>query len=320
MRLLLSKRSVGESAFILIFSLIFSWLAAERFLGIDRDYVQYLSFFGSLSWSYDGRFELGFVFLSLLVKGLGLSFYFLLFISSFISLSPKLFLIYKNRSWAFWGILYLLILYPLHEMTQIRVSIALGFGYLALYFSTREELSFRVITLSVLAVLFHWTLLCFVPFIVAVSFFKKRNITLIFSIILAPALVVYFLLGFLDRLNPQVIQIINSASLTQANPFSSRNVVFLTIVFIGLANINRIERDFLPWLYLSVFGVSFWYGMMEIPVFAHRVFELTIFSYFLWVPRLPKYSRAISMTFLSVLSIYLFISSLFIDPLFRSNL
>lgn len=143
---------------------------------------------------------------------------------------------------------------------------------------------------------------------------------LILSVALVPAVVISSSLVFLDLLNPQVTHMINTANDMQANPFSSRNLIFLTIIFIGLANINRIQADYLPWLYLSIFGISFWYGMMALPVFAHRIFELTLFSYFLWVPKLPKYNRAIAMTLLSVLSIYLFINALYLDPLFRPDL
>ncbi len=320
MNLLLSKQGIREIFFVLIFGLIFSWLAAERFLGIDRDYIQYFSFFESLSRSYDGRFELGFVFLNLLVKSVGLSFYFLLFISAFLSLSPKLYLICKNPNWAFWVVIYFLMLYPLHEMTQVRVSIALGFGYLALYFAIRENLSPRVVIFSVLSILFHWTLLIFIPFIVFVDFFKKREIILIVSIILVPTVFIYLSLSFLSYLNPQVTHMVNTANSMQANPFSSRNIIFVSIALIGLANINKIKFYCLPWLYLTVFGISVWYGMMEIPVFAHRIFELTMFSCFLWVPNLPKNSRVIAMTLLAALSVYLFINALYLDPLFRPNL
>ncbi|MEX0606024.1 MAG: EpsG family protein [Marinobacter sp.] len=320
MNILLSKKGVIKISFLLSFSLFFSWLSAERFLGVDRDYLQYLSFFESLTPSYDGRFEIGFVGLSLFIKSLGLSFGVLLFISALISLSQKFYLIYQGPNKAFWVVVYLLMLFPLHEMTQIRASTAIGFGYLSLFFAIRENLSVRVVVLGVLSVLFHWTLLVFIPFIVFVKFFKMRKFSIVVSLIAFPTVVTYLSLSFLSYLNPQVENIINTASEMHANPFSSRMIIFIIIISIGMANINKIKSDFLPWFYLSVFGISFWYGMVELPVFAHRIFELTMFSCFLWVPSLPKYSRAIAMSLLAVLSIYLFINALYLDPLFRSDL
>lgn len=313
-----SNRKTLKLVFISFLVIIFSYLSANRFLGVDRDYLQYLIFFQNIDDHYDGRFEIGFVILSLVIKKLGFSFWILLFVSSLISLSIKFYLISKLINWPYYFLIYLLVLYPLHEMTQVRVSIALSFGYLAIYFALRETFSLRVVFLSILAIMFHWTLLLFIPFIYCINFFKRRSLVLIFAVVIVPAIVIYSSLGFIDKLNPQVIHMLATENEMQANPFSSRNIVFLAILIIGLSNINRISRTALPWYYLSLFGLSFWYGLMSIPVFAHRIFELTIFSSFLWIPYLPKYGRATAMVLLTILSVYLFVNALFIDPLFQA--
>ncbi|SDO28876.1 EpsG family protein [Vreelandella arcis] len=315
-----SPRRLFFLTLTLLFIFIFSYFTAFRLLGIDRDYFQYKQFFDSLSLDYDGRFELGFVWLSLLIKNFGWPFCVLLFTTAYISLSAKFYLIAKLPNKFFWIGVYFLILLPLHEMTQLRVAIALGFGYLAIYFSINESLSVRVTVLAVLSVLFHWTLLVFVPFVVFSRFLKRRRVSLLILIAFGPVVFIYFSFSFLSYLNPQVPAIVNAASEMQANPFSARNIIFLSIVAIGLANINRIQSDQLPWFYLSFFGIFFWYGMMYIPVFAHRVFELTIFSYFLWIPSLPKFSRLLAMILISLIAIYLFVSVIYLEPIFRHDL
>lgn len=316
----LSNRKILKLFFLSFLAIMLSYLSADRFLGMDRDYLQYLDFFQNVDEDYDGRFEIGFVILSIIIKKLGLSFWILLFVSSLLSLSIKIFLISRLRNWPYYLLIYILILYPLHEMTQVRVSIALSFGYLAIFFAFRENLTLRVVCLSVLAVMFHWTLLLFVPFIYGVRFFKKRSLIKILSVVIAPAVLIYSSLEFLYNLNPQVIHMLATAGEMQANPFSSRNIVFVLIIIVGFFNINRLPKAALPWYYLSVFGVSIWYGMMPIPVFAHRIFELTMFSSFFWVSWLPKYSRITAMVFLAILSIYMAYKSLFIDQLFQAAL
>lgn len=315
---IISYRKIFLHSLFLVFVVLLSCFTAFRFFGIDRDYLQYKDFFESLVFGYDGRFELGFVSLSLLVKMMGLSFWALLFCSAFLSLVAKLYLIVRLPSWMFWFAIYFLALYPLHEMTQIRVSIALGFGYLAVYFSSYQKNNFGIIFFSTLAVLFHWTLLTFIPFIIFSNIFRKRSFLIIGMVVFAPVIIISVSLGLLDYLNPQVSRMIETAREMEANPFSSRNVIFAALIILGLSNYNRFPSSILPFFYISVFGLSFWYGMMSIPVFAHRIFELTLFSYFFWIPALPKYRRFFSMTLFLMLSIYLFISSLYLDPLFVS--
>jgi len=66
----LSRREAKLLFFVIIFSALFSWFSAERPFGLDRDYLQYLSFFESSGNAYDGRFEIGFVWLNSLLKRL----------------------------------------------------------------------------------------------------------------------------------------------------------------------------------------------------------------------------------------------------------
>ena len=287
--------------------------------GIDRDYLQYRAFFESLSAEYDGRFEVGFVALTLLVKEMGFSFWALLFSSALISLTAKLYLITRLSNSTFWFFVYLLSLYPLHELTQVRVSIALGFGYLALYFSFNKRNGFKAIIFATFSVLFHWTLLVFVPFILFVNVLRRRSLFVIGVVIFAPIIVIFSSLSALSYLNPQVGHMLATAGEMNANPFSSRNLIFLMLVFLGLININKLPVSAIPFLYLSIFGISFWYGMMSIPVFAHRIFELTIFSCFFWISELPKYSKIVAMALFAFLSVYLFINALYFDPLFGPN-
>ena len=316
---LISYRRLFLYILFFVLTVSLSCFTAFRIFGIDRDYLQYKNFFESLVFEYEGRFELGFVILSLLIKMMGLSFWALLFLSALLSLTTKLYLIVRLPNWIFWFVIYFLALYPLHEMTQIRVSVALGFGYLAVYFSSYQKYNFKIFVFSILAVLFHWTLLTFIPFIVFSKIFRRRSLLIVGGVVFAPVIVISASLGVLDYLNPQVGHMIETAREMEANPFSSRNLICAALIILGFSNYNRFPSSVLPFFYISVFGLSFWYGMMSFPVFAHRIFELTLFSFFFWIPALPRYRRLVSMALFFVLSIYLFINSLYLNPLFVSS-
>lgn len=299
---------------------ILSVLSAYRFLGIDKDYAQYLYFYRNLSVGYSGRFEVGFVLLSLFAKEIFDSFSALLFFSSFVSLSAKYYLISKLPNWYFWGLLYFFALYPLHELTQIRVSVALGFGYLSIYFSNIRGITAKSLLFFALAVSFHWTLLFFSPFVFFNKYFQRVDLKFLCFSIFVPSVVLFLCVGSFSYLNPQVSHIISLAGEEQANPVSSRNIIMLIVIAIGIFNLKSLHRRVLPWFYLSVSGISTWYGLMSIPVFAHRILELTIFSYFFWIPCLPRLSRFLCMVLFALLSAYLFLDAIYLNPLFGKSL
>lgn len=305
--------------FIFLLIPLSAWVSAERFFGLDKDYLQYLHFFEAVGGAYDGRFEIGFVWLNLLVKSADFSFFWVLFLSAFISLTAKFYLISRQKNALFFLLIYLIVLFPIHEMTQLRISISLGFAYLSLFFSIREHLSFRVLGLLVLSVLFHWSSLLFVPFVVFSNIIKSRNVFLILLAALVPPIVIYASLSLLDYLNPQVSHMLKITDEMDANPFSSRNITFATIILLGLGNLRRIPESSMPWFYLSMAGLTLWYGLMSVPVFAHRIFEMTLFSCFFWINCLPKYSRLAALSLLFIFSVYLVFRMIYIEPLFGVN-
>lgn len=313
------EKKVLVNYFILLLIPLSAWLSAERFFGLDKDYLQYLQFFESAGRAYDGRFEIGFVWLNLLVKSASLSFFWVLFFSAFISLSAKFYLISRQKNSLFFLLVYFILLFPIHEMTQLRISISLGFAYLSLFFSIRERLSFRVLGLLVLSVLFHWSSLLFFPFVIFSNIIKSKNFFLILLVSLIPPIVIHSSLSLLDYLNPQVSHMLKVASEMDANPFSSRNITFIIIMLLGVVNLRKIPESSMPWFYLSVAGLTLWYGLMSVPVFAHRIFEMTLFSCFFWINSLPKYSRFSALSLLFIFSVYLVFRMLYIEPLFGVN-
>ena len=100
------------------------------------------------------------------------------------------------------------------------------------------------------------------------------------------------------------------------NPFSSRNIIFLTLVTIGLFNLKYIPDRILPWFYVSVTGILLWYSLMWLPFLAHRFLEITVFSYLVWVPSLPFRLRIPCLLLLFILGAYFMSRMVFLNPIF----
>lgn len=301
---------------LFIFVLGFSLLAAVRFLGIDRDFYQYLYFFNDLSLPYDGRFESGFVYFSFIIKKLTRSFTVLLFFVAFFSLIVKLYLILKLPNFWYWLIIYFLMLFPLHEMTQMRAAMAIGLGYLALHLSINRVGRVLPFLLFLLAATFQSSILILLPFFLFPAFLARFDWRIFFSVVFLPVAFLYPSIEYLSYLNPMVLTALNSINEEKANPFSALNILLILIVIIGVSSAKKLPASKLPWLYLSSMGLGLWYGFMSIPVFAHRLLEITIFSYFFWIPYLPGKRRFFAMALFITLATYMFARALFIDRLF----
>ena len=313
---LLDLTSLNKELFLFPLALFFSLLAALRLLGIDRDFDQYRIFFDDLSFPYDGRFELGFVYFSFVIKRSFGSFFALLFFVALLSLVVKFYLILKLPNSWYWLIVYLLVLFPLHEMTQMRVAIAIAFGYLALYLFTNRVGSVWPFLLLFIASMFQYSILILMPFFIFSKYVKYFDWRILLFLIFSPAILVFNSIEYASFLNPIIFWELNSIGEYSTNPFSILNISLISVVAIGISYANNFPASKLPWLYLSAMGLGLYYGLMEIPVFAHRLLELTIFSYFFWIPYLPKIRRYFAMTIFSVLATYIFAKSIIIDPLF----
>lgn len=312
----LSKETRALTATILVTT--FSLLAAERFLGIDRDYYQYLSFYDELHSfkDYNGRFEIGFVALATITKFLTNSFWFFLLLVAFTSLSIKFFLLSKQKHYWLWFIIYLLMLFPLHEMTQLRVALAIGFGYLALYATSTGRPRIISAGLLLLGSSFQASILILLPFVFFWERMTRPNLFILFIIALTPSIILNSMMPNLNLINPLVESMLESRSETSANILSTRNAMVAAALTIGFTHIKSIPPQALPWLYLTAMGASLWIGMINFPVFAHRLLEITLFSMFFWVPFLPFKSRILASSILLTFACYSFFRMLYIEPLF----
>jgi hypothetical protein len=179
---MLIRISHARHFFILSAWSLLSLAAGFRFLGQDKDYLSYVDFYDKLNASLitslsETRFEPGFVFLGWASKFL-LHFDFSLFLllSASIALSIKIYLLSLRKFTWILLVFYVLILYPLHDMTQIRAAIAMAMTYLAFDFLIKRKWH-HAIPLFALGVLFHYSVLIFSPFLlIPLKWLVKQNI------------------------------------------------------------------------------------------------------------------------------------------------
>ena len=309
-----------------LFTTVFflSLLTSIRIFGVDRDYYNYEKFYEKISiGGYSSRFEPGFELVANLFKILaGLdSFTLFLFFIAFVSLYLKFSILSNIRHYSLLILIYIMLILTLHEMMQIRIALATGIMYWALYKSTHFNIGFlkRVVLIGA-GVSMHYSVIILAPFILFDQIFYKHSRVLIalFIAIIFPVfinLTISIAADFSPMVRHYLMQIGEGIN-TDINLFSSRNIILSTILFIGLLNFKYIPKEKLLWLYVSIAGMGVWYAFLWLPVFAHRFLEITIFSYLVWVPSLPKISRIISLGLLCILAVYFLYRALFISPFF----
>ena len=309
-----------------LFTTVFflSLLTSIRIFGVDRDYYNYEKFYEKISiGGYSSRFEPGFELVANLFKILaGLdSFTLFLFFIAFVSLYLKFSILSNIRHYSLLILIYIMLILTLHEMMQIRIALATGIMYWALYKSTHFNIGFlkRVVLIGA-GVSMHYSVIILAPVILFDQIFYKHSRVLIalFIAIIFPVfinLTISIAADFLPMVRHYLMQIGEGIN-TDINLFSSRNIILSTILFIGLLNFKYIPKEKLLWLYVSIAGMGVWYAFLWLPVFANRFLEITIFAYLWWVPSLPKISRIISLSLLFVLAVYFLVRALFISPFF----
>ena len=309
--------------YIIVATFALSVAISLRIFGKDRDYYSYLSFFEKTvsNWAYNSRFEPGFEFFT---RAFGLvfgpeSFILFLFAIAFISIYLKLSILSHVRNYKFMVLIYIMLILPLHEMTQVRVGLASGVVYLALYLATFVNSHLIKKTLvTATGVLFHYSVMIVAPFVL-LRIFRKKSITLVFIVAVLPAVFINNTLGIVQNFIPFIEYYLYEVTLkdeANINLFSSRNIILSALLLLGLFNMKYMSETVLPWFYDSICGIGLWYGFLWLPIFAHRFLEITVFSYLIWVPSLPNKSRIIALSLLLVLAAYMIIRMLFISPYF----
>ncbi|MEY0454940.1 EpsG family protein [Providencia huaxiensis] len=310
---------------ILFISLLLALFASLRSPFVDRDYLNYYYL-----W-YIGASEIEniyFEFLSksifILSKNLDLEFYFVLFIFSFFSLIFKLMTI-RNLNYNLTAFLciYVGYFYFQHDMTQMRLALALGFFTLSFSINNKKS----SILLLVLSLLTHASIIALL--FGKLPIFKKRNVLLMMLCITYSAFLLYLLgldatfllkslIDNIPYLNKYLFYFSGQWISQSINVINFTNISFLLITTVISLFIFKYDSDnktainicnytFLGLLFIPLFH--------SIPVISFRLSQ----AYLIFFPLLVAYfitmltnkillKNSISLFFIkSILSLLLFL-------------
>lgn len=314
----LEKLNIKISAHALFFlAVIFSLslLASVQFFGVSRDVENYEYFFDILSRDYQGRFEPLFVFISMFLQWIKNDFSFYIFALTFISISVKFYVLSRFRFFAVTAFIYLIILFPVHELTQYRVSISLAFVYLSFYTLHSNWAKWISYLIFLCAIFTHYSVAVLLPIVLCWHFLCKKS-SIGFSIFLLSAILLAVLKQFAYNGAVDLNATLLEGEVVSANIFSARNFILTIVLFVGLFNWSKFDPKIKPFIFVSMYGFVCWAIFYDIPVFAHRLFELSFFSYLIWVGFLSGSARRAAFSLLTILGFYLVYKYIYVDNYF----
>ena len=298
---------------ILIIGLVMAYICGFKLFGIDRDYYNYLDYFETLQGFASEKifnFKIGFELITKSLISLSKDFNFYLFWVAFFSILPKLFLIAKHsRNLTVSIFIYSLLIFPIHEMTQIRSGIAYGFFYLGIFFYINYRKIFGIFLLITSFTLHISCLpLALLYFLFSVLIKDDHKIIVQVFRLLFIFFVLYFLSIYGSSLIPLGLGKFYFFSNTSTNIFSLRYLCLLLINFIGLKFQKSLPVQAKSWQKISLCGIIVFYSMIGLRSIPNRILEATFFSYLLWIDYLPKNARILSkiiLTFIALINFYL---------------
>jgi hypothetical protein len=268
---------------------VFSCIGAY-FIESSLDYGNYLKYFGEvrkygIATVYQSRMEPFFGAIICFFTNLVMSNFAVFMLCLIVSIFIKIYILSLSRLSVPLYVLLLLYyaarFFPVHEMTQIRISLSIGFFMIALQFF-RSRFSWIFLLLACLT---HYSSLAVVPlfFIIGSAYRQesryKTNEILIWMLILTPAIFILFkahnLIGYLT---PYFTTLQMYSNITygenNVNPLSLAMLLDILALVSGLALWRQMLPSTRMWLFVQVLGLIIFYAVIDFPVIAFRLREL----------------------------------------------
>ncbi len=276
---------------VVIHSFIFAVLASNLTL-YSNDYYNYLEIFHSINESSTSRIEPLFFLVTKLASYIDLNFTIYWLLLSFLSFYIKLSILEKQKC----SVMMLVALYILyfsslgiiHEITQIRASIAIAFGCLFLYeWSSNKKIA--AISFLLISIGMHYSAFLFL-FSFAIRLGKGtlsfvRIVSLMFLAVMLPIIIEYSA-HVLNAINPLFYYYLNNSENAMTGGVLSITtalaIMSLLPVFIFLRK-YKVKGFLLYNFRLYIMGVMFLISFSFSPVISIRVYELLSFCLFIIV-------------------------------------
>ena len=185
--------------------------------------------------------------------------------------------------------------------------------YLAFYLRYKGGAIAVPLILFVCGIFLHYSTIAFLPFILFWKYFNNLKsflyiLVCLFILLLARqqlALYAFDLNSTLlaaDELRPTI--------------FSVRNIVFFLVLTVGYFCWEDIPLSAKPFWFVSLYGFMLWGLFYDMPIFGQRLFEMTFFSYLIWLSFLRDRSLRAAQISIIILSLYLTYKNIYVDQLF----
>lgn len=273
--------------------LLFSITSAKAWLGVSRDYLEYLQYYRTISpflSVQDTRFEPGFHFIAWTsVNIFHLPFWAFIFVIVTLAIAIKAYLFKRYLTYPITAmIVYLATFYPNQEYTQIRVAAAISVGMLALHLFMAKRYAWFLIAV-VTSALFHYSIVVLIGAFFA-SYFLRRNAlsvvaVAVLAVIIAGALfstggLNSVIINWFSRLNPLVGSYVdNIAAIDAASIWSVNNLIVIAMFaaagLAGWLSKSRYQKTFTIMFGLSVIFIIL---LSQSPIIAVRAKEMLLVS------------------------------------------
>ncbi|EEW5791364.1 EpsG family protein, partial [Escherichia coli] len=269
---------------------------------IDRDHQNYINIYGYILNGQLYLIEPTFYLFTYISKWIANDYYFLFIIYAFIGVLCKLFVINK---YSYVPLLSLLVYYSnsffLHEMTQIRVGVAVGLCFLSLSFLIRKN-NLAYCLIVGLATLFHYSACLFFIFLISPKGVIKNKELLFYGIVLIAAYILYAFniglanifsyipIGFIKQKFIEYSDKTAGGLVIDVNVFSTLQIIRIICTIIIVYYVKRNTVPELTFILLRIYIISIiaWVLFFDIPAFAIRVSELLGFAEVILLPYLAK--------------------------------
>ncbi|MFJ4055422.1 EpsG family protein [Pseudomonas sp. NPDC089743] len=329
---LISFGRLNSGGWLVLLSFMLIVLAAIRSPEVSDDYYNYINYYSLMisvdKFSFGLPVEPGFYFLAKASEVLTGSHLMLFIAFAALGVGIKSY-VFKN--YAEFSLVSLLIYFSFYyfqfEFAHIRVGVAVGILYLCFFLSLERANSIWIIAGVALAMLFHYSSLCFLVSLVAYWLANSRYsyLAILSYLILSAALIVCFYLGigakdairlisnldFTGKLN-YYLEVLDDGVLTRINVFNrlGMHVIAYLLMISGYKRIKNLGHIAL--VHLHGFGILFFCMFAQIPVVAYRISDIFLFSSVFTVPLLAHVRpQILTKSFIFAFSLIYFVVMVF---------
>jgi len=294
-------RDVSRWAFPLAVAIACGLAAYYQPFGVSRDFLQYDSFLDSVrgaalrSAILQTRFEPAFVVLAQALAAATRDNLLILAVIAAAAGGMKMRLLGAAGGTALGTLvataLFLVRFVPLHELTQVRASVALVFLVAALTLRLRGQDKWAIVV-ALAAIGFHFSSVFIVPALFVRARTRAHALLLALAAMLATALALELVIRMLG---PSIAAIAMYQQVgfgeNAVNPFSPSVALDVAMCVTGLLMWAQLSPSLRHLLALQVIGLGIFIGALGYPVFAHRIREMFTLFWIIYVALSFRRSR-----------------------------